>query len=109
MRQAGVVAAAGLIALEEMPQRLAKDHENARLIAERLRDVPGIHVTPVVTNIVVIDLKRPTAEFIARVKDRGVLISTAGGTRVRALTHLDVSREDCERAAAVLAALWRTL
>ena len=102
MRQAGVLAAAGLIAIEEMPQRLGEDHENARLIAERLREVPGLKIAPVMTNVVVIEVPGSPGEFIARAKEKGVLISTAGGTRVRALTHVDVSREDCERAAAVL-------
>jgi threonine aldolase len=95
MRQAGVLAAAGLVALEESPPKLAEDHANARLLAERL----GVHAE---TNIVIFDIAKTglaAEEFVARVKERGVLISGIGGTRVRAVTHYDVSRADCERAA----------
>ena len=103
MRQAGILAAAGLIALEEMPKRLHIDHENARWIAERMAKLPGIEVHPekVVTNIVVFDfagtgLAFPELRDMLRAK--GVLISTAGGTRARAVTNLNVSRKDCENA-----------
>lgn len=107
MRQAGVLAAAGLIAMEEMPQRLHEDHANARVIAERLAQIPVLGVDPenVRTNVVVFDIASlgiPFADFSARAKSKGVAISTAGGTLVRALTHLDVSREECVHAAEVI-------
>jgi len=101
MRQAGVLAAAGLVALEESPPRLAEDHANARMLAERL----GVKAE---TNIVIFDIEKTgltAAEFVARVKERGVLISGIGGTRVRAVTHYDVSRADCERAAEAIEAV----
>jgi threonine aldolase len=103
MRQAGVLAAAGLVALEETPPRLAEDHGNARLLAEGLAAIPGVSIDPakVVTNIVIFDVARTNvspAELVSRAKAQGVLISAIGGTRVRAVTHYDVSREDCERA-----------
>ncbi|MEK7404251.1 MAG: low-specificity L-threonine aldolase [Acidobacteriota bacterium] len=107
MRQAGVLAGAGLIALEEMPARLGEDHANARWLAGRLGEMPGILVTHrVETNIVIFDIGGAgltTAEFSARLRSRGVLMNGINPTLMRLLTHFDVSREDCERAAAVVA------
>lgn len=107
MRQSGVLAAAGLIALEEMPARLHEDHANAKWIAERLAKMPGIAIDPekVRTNIVVYDFARTGltfAELSALLKSRGVLTSTAGGARARLVTHLNVSRQDCEAALQVI-------
>ncbi len=103
MRQAGVLAAAGLIALEEMPARLPEDHRNAQSLAEGLHTIPGIEIDPaqVRTNIVIFDIAQTgltQPEFSARLKSRGVLVSSAGGARVRAVTHLDVTAEDCQHA-----------
>lgn len=103
MRQAGILAAAGLIALEEMPKRLHIDHENARWVAERMAKIPGLMVHPekVVTNIVVFDFAGTGLTFVElrdMLRAKGVLISTAGGTRARAVTNLNVSRKDCETA-----------
>jgi threonine aldolase len=107
MRQVGVLAAAGLIALEEMPARLAQDHENARFLADALSQMAGVRVTHnVETNIVVFDVGGtglPIGEFSARLKSRGVLINGVRDTRMRLVTHGDVSREDCERALTALA------
>jgi threonine aldolase len=107
MRQVGVLAAAGLIALEEMPARLGQDHENAQFLAGALSRMAGIQVPhKVQTNIVVFDIGGTglaAAEFSARLKSRGVLINGIGGTRMRLVTHLDASREDCERALTALA------
>jgi threonine aldolase len=110
MRQAGVLAAAGLIALEEMPARLAEDHANARLLAEGLAGCRGVAIDPskVATNIVIFDIAGTglgVDEFVGRARTRGVLIAGIGGTRVRAVTHFDVSRADCERAVSVLASI----
>ncbi|MGA3185551.1 MAG: GntG family PLP-dependent aldolase [Bryobacteraceae bacterium] len=107
MRQAGVLAAAGLIALEEMPARLQEDHENARWLAERVAKIPGLALNPetVRTNIVVFDFSGTGlsfAELSGQLKSKGLLISTAGGTRARMLTHLNVSRNDCETALQVM-------
>jgi threonine aldolase len=104
MRQAGVLAAAGLVALEETPPRLAEDHANARLLAEGLAAMPGVTIDPskIVTNIVIFEVARP-AELVAAAKGQGILISAIGGSRVRAVTHYDVSRQDCERALDVIA------
>ena len=103
MRQAGVVAAAGLIALEESPGRLHEDHENARFLAERLADIPGIRIEPerVRTNIVIFDisgLQISTSEFSRELRQRGVLANGINATHVRMVTHVDVTREECERA-----------
>jgi len=107
MRQAGVLAAAGLIALEEMPSRLSEDHANAAFLADALSKMPGISVPhEVQTNIVVFDIAGTgltTEEFSARLKARGILINGIGGTRMRLVTHMDVSREDCEKALTALA------
>jgi threonine aldolase len=107
LRQAGILAAAGLIAMEEMPARLKEDHANARWIAEQLAKIPclSLHLDKVRTNVVVFDIAATGftfAELSAQVKAKGVLISTAGGTRARIVTHLNVSRKDCEAAVQVL-------
>lgn len=102
MRQAGVLAAAGLIALEEMPARLGDDHANARLLAEAIakHSAAEIDFGTVQTNIVIFALREGDAvAFVAAMKERGILASAVGPTAVRYVTHLDVSREDCERAA----------
>lgn len=100
MRQAGVLAAAGLIALEEMPARLPEDHANAQLLAEGLAALPGVGIDPakVVTNIVIFDIANTglsPADFVAKAKARAVLVSGVGGTRIRLVTHYDVTRQDC--------------
>jgi threonine aldolase len=105
MRQAGVLAAAGLIALEEMPARLAEDHRNARSMAEQIAEMDGcvIDLDTVQTNIVIF---RPTArtaeEVIAGMKAQGVLCGTAAADEVRFVTHREVNRKACERAVSVL-------
>ena len=103
MRQAGVLAAAGLIALEEMPARLGEDHANARLLAEAVakQEVAEIDMGTVETNIVIFGLRRggDAEAFCRAMKERGVLASGVGPRRVRFVTHMDASREDCERAA----------
>lgn len=110
MRQAGVLAAAGLIALEDSPARLAADHSNARFLAERLADMPGIRIDPatVRTNIVIFDisaLATTTSEFSSELKSKGVLANGISPTQMRIVTHLDVTGEDCERAAGILSEL----
>jgi threonine aldolase len=105
MRQAGVLAAAGLIALEEMPKRLAEDHANARMLGERLAELPqvALDLGSVQTNIVIFSLRDGDPEaLLARLRARGVILSTMGPTGIRLVTHRDVSRADCERAAEIL-------
>jgi threonine aldolase len=109
MRQAGVLAAAGLIALEEMPARLGEDHANARLLAEAVANqaVAEIDLATVQTNIVIFQLRRggDAGAFCEALKQRGVLASEVAARSVRFVTHLDVGREDCERAAGVVSEL----
>jgi len=112
MRQAGVLAAAGLIALEQMPARLQEDHANARLLAERLAAVRGIQLdaSKVQTNIVIFDIAatgRTAAEFSKRLKERGVLMNGISETQVRAVTHCDVTEQDCRDAVAAVAEVAR--
>lgn len=107
MRQAGMLAAAGLIALEEMPARLAADHANAHWLASRLAELPGIVGDPadVQTNIVIFDIAGTglaPAEFSRQLQARGVLMNGVSATAVRAVTHGDVSRAECEAALAVI-------
>ncbi len=104
MRQAGVLAAAGLIALEESPAGLATDHANARYLADRLSKLPPIKLdaAAVKTNIVIFDISglgMSTSEFSAQLKGKGVLANGINPTHMRMLTHRDVSRQECEQAA----------
>ena len=99
MRQVGVLASAGLIALEQMPQRLGEDHENARRLAEALSELPGIDVDlpNVQTNIVVADLAHlDSMKFLKLLRQSGVLAGPTGVRQVRFVTHKDVSREDID-------------
>jgi threonine aldolase len=106
MRQVGVLAAAGLIALEQGPKRLSEDHANARLLAEALANTPGviIDLNSVETNIVIFRLAagQGAPELAARLKERGVFISAFGPGAIRLVTHLDVSRGACIVAAEAL-------
>lgn len=101
MRQAGILAAAGLVAMESMTARLVEDHVNARLLAKALAEMPGVSLDPatVETNIVLFRLTaRPAADVVAALKQRGVLASAFGPDAIRLVTHCDVGREQCERA-----------
>ena len=107
MRQAGVLAAAGLIALEKGPKRLQIDHDNAKLLATRLAAVPGVTLNPaqVQTNIVIFNLKTSgwsSSDFLQTLAKRGVLGIPVDNERVRMVTHLDVDRNDVEKASAVV-------
>ena len=107
MRQVGILGAAGLYALDHHLERLAEDHENAKLIASRLRASARVSLVadPVETNIVIFSLKAgapDAAAVIAAARAKGVLVVAFGPRTLRAVTHLDVTREQCERAAGVL-------
>jgi threonine aldolase len=110
MRQAGVLAAAGLIALEESPALLAADHANARHLAERLSKIPLIKIDAdrVRTNIVIFDISAlgiATSEFSRGLKEKGVLANGINATHMRMVTHTDVSRADCEKAIDAVSAM----
>ena len=103
MRQAGVLAAPGLIALEKMTRRLAEDHANARFLAEGLARIRGISIDPakVQTNILVFDVSGTgveSFEISRRLKERGVLANGINPSLMRMVTHFDVDRAGCERA-----------
>jgi threonine aldolase len=102
MRQTGMLAAAGRFALRNNVERLADDHANARLLADALRVDPAT----VDTNIVFAEVTDPGA-FVAEAAARGVRLMQLGRTKVRVVTHLDVTREDAERAAEALATIAR--
>ena len=106
MRQSGMLAAAGLYALEHNLQRIGDDHANAKRFAELLSGCPAVRPSAPETNIVMLDLVRDddTADrVIPRLAERGVLVVPFAAKRLRAVTHLDVSRADVERAAGVIA------
>jgi threonine aldolase len=102
MRQVGVLAAAGLIALEQMPARLHEDHANAKWLADRLAELPAIEIDAnrVTTNIVIFRLKasRDATDLCARLKERNVLASAIAADSIRLVTHRDVGRAACEQA-----------
>ena len=110
MRQSGILAAAGLYALDHNVARLGEDHANARLVAERLAGLRGIvlDLSTVQSNIVIFRLEDgppDAATIVARAKEAGVLISALGSSILRAVTHLDVTAEQCHLAANRLAAI----
>ncbi len=103
MRQSGILAAAGLFALEHNLGRIADDHAAARALADGLAGHPAARVVPPETNIVMIDLLRETADaVIPRLAEEGVLVVPFGPTRLRAVTHLDVALDDVRRAATIM-------
>ena len=103
MRQAGILAAAGLVALDTLVARLADDHANARVLADALGRGKGVRVAPVETNIVVAGLEGRTApDVVASLRERGVLASAMDARTLRVVTHHDVSLDDCARAATAI-------
>jgi threonine aldolase len=107
MRQAGILAAAGLIALEDTPACLFGDHANAAFLAAGLARIPGIQIDPgrVETNIVIFDVSGTglaSAEISGRLKERGVLMNGINERLMRAVTHYDVDRAACEQALEVM-------
>ena len=110
MRQAGIIAAAGLYALDHHIERLAEDHDNAQAFAKRIAEIPGIFLDPseIETNLVFFDVKetgRSAADLADHLISQGVRIGVEGKTRMRAVTHLDVDRSDVEEAGEILASL----
>ena len=102
MRQAGILAAAGIVALEQMTERLVEDHARARRLAEGLADIPGVEVAPVMTNILYFRLTEKVAktpkEVVKGLAERGVLVLGREDGRFRAVTHYWIDDEDIERA-----------
>jgi threonine aldolase len=107
-RQAGVLAAAGLYALEHNIDRLADDHENARMLAELVADSGVVDPAEVETNIVLMDLSAlplDAGDVVRRAREEGVLTSAVGHRLVRLITHLDVTDDDCRKAGETLSRL----
>jgi len=107
MRQAGVIAAAGIVALETMVNRLGEDHDNARLLAEGLSGIEGIEIDlkRVQTNIVIFAVRHPriTASTLSRrLREERVLVHQISAESIRCLTHKDVSRRDVEQALTIM-------
>lgn len=108
MRQAGILAAAGIYALEHHITRLTEDHTHAKKLARQLQQIPSVQVVPqhVETNIVIFqiaDQRRSPAEIVAALKHEGVLINAIGGPSYRAVTHLNVSAKQIDEAGTVFA------
>jgi threonine aldolase len=108
MRQSGILAAAGLYALDHNLARLAEDHANARILGERLAGLRGVFLdlATVQSNIVIFRMDEgapDAATIVARAQEKGVLVSAFGERTVRAVTHLNVTQEDCRVAADLLA------
>jgi threonine aldolase len=107
MRQAGILAAAGLIALEKMPARLHEDHQNARLLADLLKEIPELDLEPnkVRTNILMVGISRAgfdSDKLASLLREQGVLVSLLNRTSIRLVTHYDVNRAQICRAAATI-------
>ncbi len=107
MRQSGVIAAAALYALEHNWDRLAEDHDNARHLAEGIAGIKGleIDVPRMETNLVFFEVKKPgwtAARLVEACKERGIGIGASTATRIRAVTHLDVTRADIDAALKVV-------
>jgi threonine aldolase len=107
LRQVGILAAAGLVALEKMIDRLGEDHDNARLLAEKLSEVDGISIDPAktCTNVLFFEVTKPgmsAPDLSAALKSRRVLAGPVDESRIRMLTHHDVSTEDCLTASQVV-------
>jgi threonine aldolase len=101
MREAGIIAAAGIVALTSMVDRLADDHANARRLAEGLADIPGIEIEPktVQTNLVFFDVTAPlgAASLVSGLRERGIGCLVSYGLRIRMVTHYGIERSDVEK------------
>jgi threonine aldolase len=112
MRQAGVIAAAGIVALTEMVDRLAEDHVNAKVLAHGLASIPGISIDPnqVETDIVVFGLSdgRSAGDFVAAMKAQGVLVGAFGPSKIRAVTHYGIDGNHIEHTLEIVRAVMAT-
>ena len=108
MRQAGIIAAAGIIALQQMVERIVEDHQNARRLAEGIARIRGLSIDParVQTNIIYFEVAtdRLTAQkLVAELSERGIKLLCVGPSRLRMVTHYGISSEDIDLALAGLA------
>ena len=107
MRQSGIIAAGALYGLEHNIERLAQDHANAQILADAIRESPGLTLSPghVDTNMVIFEIDSAYAtadEFVVQLKESRVLVLAVSPRRVRAVTHLDVSQAEVERASSIV-------
>ena len=104
MRQAGILAACGIVALNKMIDRLEEDHKNAKRLAEGLSEISWIEINPddVETNIVIANVKKDPEEVTKKMADKGVLALPFGKGRIRFVTHKDVNEEDIEEALKII-------
>jgi threonine aldolase len=108
MRQGGIIASGALFAIENHIERLAEDHRNAQILAQAIKDTPGLRLEPeyVETNLVWFEIDpafMSGKDFVARMREAGILIHGGGNSQTcRACTHLDVSTSDCERTAEMI-------
>jgi threonine aldolase len=105
MRQAGIIAAGAVYALNHHIDRMAEDHENAKLLGTGLAEIDGIDVETAETNLLFFDISGlgvPAEEFCKLLQERGVIVSSLGDTRIRAVTHMGVSRDQIEDALDIL-------
>ena len=113
MRQAGVIAAPGIVALTEMVSRLADDHRNARILADGIAALPGVVLDPpeVDTNIVVFRMPGVAVaeSYFEALEREGVLISNFGGGRLRVVTHDGITEADCRAAVEVMRRAWEEM
>ena len=112
MRQAGIIAAAGIVALETMVERLADDHANAQLLAQGLSTIPRLIIDPatVQTNIVMFTVEGiPPAEFQRQLEEKGVKMSSRGGNRFRMVTHYGIEHQDIEEALEIMRQVMKSL
>jgi threonine aldolase len=98
MRQAGILAAAGLWALEHHVKRLGEDHANARRLADGLRAIPGVRAVPEPETNMVLFTVADIGDFVRRIRERDLLINPIAADRLRAVTHLDVTTADIDSA-----------
>jgi threonine aldolase len=109
MRQAGILAAAGIVALEQMSDRMAEDHARAKRLAQGLAEIPGVEVAPLASNILYFWLTEEASKTPAEVADglaeRSVRVSSRAGGRFRAVTHYWISDDDVERAIGAMRAV----
>lgn len=112
MRQAGIIAAGALYALEHNLERLAEDHANAQLMAEIIEEVPGLNCVWPATNILIVEITAPTIsapQLVDEMHKLDVLMFAMGESSIRLVTHLDVTRDECQTAAAQFRAAMETL
>jgi threonine aldolase len=114
MRQVGIIAAAGIYALDQHIDRLALDHANAKRLAQGLSQIVGVKIdtNSVKTNIVVFDVSEMSTDphlIVESIKERGILMIPFGKTLIRAVTHLDVNPEDIERTIEITAGVFSSL